>query len=378
VPLPRASAELIKAIRKQYGDHAISVASEIPKFDVVSSGSLCLDYITDIGGLPSNRVVEFAGDPGSGKSTLALHAVNNFLKAFPDRLAVYFDAEQKLTIDWATNFIEDMDRLLVINPDHVEQATDMYKKFAVTGEVSVCVLDSIGGIPTKRTTEKSAEIGSFGGNSMGVGEFARNAATMGGKYGICTIGVNQVREDMEGFRRLKTPGGNAWKHACSLRIQFRRGPDKYVEKRPNGEEIQVGYDVVVKTIKSGVGTPFKATKYRFYSERSDSGAFGVDRLEEIVRLAKLAGVIQRRGAWYYHDWLPGGQVQGEKDLVSIARTVPAFAAEIERQIREKITKGDAIAGAAITFDEEYADTEDNGYLARRLNQAETEATGDDL
>ena len=77
--LPRASAEVMKAIQKKYGTHAISVPSDIPRFDVVSSGSLCLDYITDIGGLPSNRVVEFAGDPGLGKSTLALHAVNNFL-----------------------------------------------------------------------------------------------------------------------------------------------------------------------------------------------------------------------------------------------------------------------------------------------------------
>lgn len=370
-----AVSGVMKDIQKRYGSHAISLASDIRQFDIIPSGSLCLDYITDIGGLPGNRVVEYAGDPGSGKSTLAMHSMNSALKLFPDRIGVYFDLEQKVTVDWMANFIDDMDRVYVLNPDHIEQATDMFKQFASTGEVSVVVLDSIGGAPTKRTVEKSAEIANFGGNSIGVGEFARNAATLGGKYRILTIGINQIRQDLEGFRRLKTPGGEAWKHACSLRVQFKRGKDKYIEKRPNGEEIQVGYDVVVKTVKSGVGTPFKATQYRFYSERSKSGAFGVDRLDEIMRLARLSEVVERRGGWYYHPLLPdGGKVQGENAVLEYAIESPEFADEIERQIRAKISKGESIVGASITFDEEYAEQEDNGFLARKLKEAEGAAS----
>jgi len=374
--LSRSATDIMKDIKKKYGDHAISLASDIRQFDIIPSGSLCLDYITDIGGLPSNRVVEFAGEPGSGKSTLALHAVNNALNMFPDRFGVYFDLEQKLTKPWAANFIDDMDRLLVLNADHIEQATDMFKQFATSGEVSICVLDSIGGAPTKRTVDKSAEIASFGGNSIGVGEFARNVSTLGGKYRILTIGINQIRQDMEGFRRLMTPGGVAWKHACSLRVQFKRGPDKYIEKRSNGEEIQVGYDVIVKTVKSGVGTPFKATKYRFYSERSQSGAFGVDRVDEVVRMSRLAEVVEKRGGWYYHASLPdGGKIQGEPNLLDYAVRMPPFVDELEQQVRVKMAKGEAIVGSSITFDEEYAEQEDNGYLSRKLKEAE-ELAGD--
>ena len=367
--LPKATSDVIKKIRSQYGDQAVYLASSIPPFQIVPSGSLCLDYITGIGGLPSNRVVEYAGDPQSGKSTLAMHSMNNALKMYPDRLGVYFDLEQKITPDWMSNFIEDMDRVLVLNPDHIEQATDMFREFAKTGEVCVVTLDSVGGAPTRRTTEKSAEIANFGGNAMGIGEFARSAATLGGKYRILTIGINQIRQDMSGYRRFMTPGGEAWKHACSLRVQFKRGADKYNEKKPNGEEIQVGYDVVVKTVKSGIGTPFRATQYRFYTEPSKSGAFGVDRLDEIMRLARLSGTIEKRGGWYYHSDLPDGKIQGEANLVDYASEMPDFADEIERQIRSKIAKGEAIAGASITFDEEYADQEDNGFLARKLKEA---------
>lgn len=369
----KATSDVMKKIKSTYGDHAISLASEIQRWDSVPSGSLCLDYITEIGGLPSNRLVEYAGEPGSGKSTLAMHTMNNALKLYPDRIGVYFDLEQKLTTDWMANFIDDMDRVYVLNPDHIEQTTDMFREFVKTGEVAVVVADSIGGAPTRRTTEKSAEIANFGGNAMGVGEFARNAATLGGKYRCLTIGINQIRQDMSGYRRLMTPGGEAWKHACSLRVQLKRGPDKYVEKKPNGEEIQVGYDVILKIVKSGVGTPFRATKYRFYSDRSQSGAFGVDRLDEIMRLGKLAEVIKRKGGWYYHNDLPEGKIQGEAGLLDYARNAPSFANEIERQIREKIGKKEVIVGASVTFDEEYAEQDDNGYLARKLDVKEPDS-----
>jgi recombination protein RecA len=373
----KAISDLMKDIRKKHGDHAISTATEIPKFVSIPSGSLCLDYITEIGGLPSNRVVEYVGDPGSGKSTLAMHTLNNALKMYPERYGLFIDLEQKLTTDWMANFVEDMDRVLVINPEHIEQATDRYKDFVRSGEICAVVLDSIGGAPTRRTTEKSAEIASFGGNSIGVGEFARNAATLGGKFNTLTIGINQIRVDMDGFRRLMSPGGQAWKHACSLRVHIKRGNDKYIEKQSNGEEIQVGYDVVVKTVKSGVGTPFRATQYRFYSHRSQSGAFGVDRVDEVIRMGRLSEVFERRGGWYYHAALPdGGKINGEPALIAYAVSAPDFVDQVEAEVRAKISKGEAILGASMSFDEEYAETDDLGFLSRKLKEAEERASGE--
>jgi recombination protein RecA len=306
-----------------------------------------------------------------------MHTLNNALKMYPERYGLFIDLEQKLTTDWMANFVEDMDRVLVINPEHIEQATDRYKDFVRSGEICAVVLDSIGGAPTRRTTEKSAEIASFGGNSIGVGEFARNAATLGGKFNTLTIGINQIRVDMDGFRRLMSPGGQAWKHACSLRVHIKRGNDKYIEKQSNGEEIQVGYDVVVKTVKSGVGTPFRATQYRFYSHRSQSGAFGVDRVDEVIRMGRLSEVFERRGGWYYHAALPdGGKINGEPALIAYAVSAPDFVDQVEAEVRAKISKGEAILGASMSFDEEYAETDDLGFLSRKLKEAEERASGE--
>ena len=42
---------------------------ELPTHEVISTGSLSLDYAIGIGGFPSNKVIEIAGAEGTGKTT---------------------------------------------------------------------------------------------------------------------------------------------------------------------------------------------------------------------------------------------------------------------------------------------------------------------
>ena len=43
-------------------------------------------------------------------------------------------------------------------------------------------------------------------------------------YKATLIAINQVRENMTGYGdALITPGGRSWKHACSMRLMFKRG-----------------------------------------------------------------------------------------------------------------------------------------------------------
>lgn len=198
---PLSVLKLKDKLTKQYGEKSVMFASEIPQYEVVSSGSLALDYAIGIGGIPTNRAIEIGGEPGTGKTTLALHIVNNFLNSYPERAAVILDIENRLTADWVAAFVKDSERVIILKPDSMEKATDMYVDFVKTGEVSVVVVDSIGGAPTERVINKSAEIGDVGGNAAAVSRFARFAQTLSGKYDCATIGINQVRADMSGYNR---------------------------------------------------------------------------------------------------------------------------------------------------------------------------------
>ena len=151
--------------------------------------------------------------------------MTKFLDAQPDRGALILDLEHKLSPDWVRTLVGDerMDRLIYVQPDHIEQATNIFRQAVASGQICIAVLDSIGGSPTIRRND-NAEVASYGGNSQGVGEFARTAAALSAKYRCLTIGINQTRADMEGYHRMNTPGGKAWKHAVILRIQLKRSP----------------------------------------------------------------------------------------------------------------------------------------------------------
>ena len=62
----KALTKLKDDLVAKYGVDSVMFANEIPVRPVVSSGSLALDFATGIGGFPSDRVIEVAGQEGSG------------------------------------------------------------------------------------------------------------------------------------------------------------------------------------------------------------------------------------------------------------------------------------------------------------------------
>ena len=53
----------------------------IVDIDTISTGSMSIDYITGVGGLPKGRIIEVYGPESSGKTTLTLHAIAECQKA---------------------------------------------------------------------------------------------------------------------------------------------------------------------------------------------------------------------------------------------------------------------------------------------------------
>lgn len=321
----------------------VMMASEMPKYPAISSGSLALDFAVGVGGLPSDRVIEIAGEEGTGKTTLALLAMVNFLREQPDRCALILDLEHKLDSDWLRDLLgaELVDNSIIYaQPDHIEQATNAYKAAVGTGSVCFALVDSIGGAPTIRRND-DAEVGVFGGNAQGVGEFARSAATLSATKRCLTVGINQVREDMSGYRRHMTPGGRAWKHAVALRLQLKRVSGSNVTRKVNGEDMQVGYEIACKVVKNGLAAPYRTANWWFYNVPTDEFGFGVDTLEEIVRLGILTQVIERKGSWYHHPLLPDTKagehaVLGKERLMDTIRSDAAMQSSMSAEITTRL------------------------------------------
>ncbi|WP_267716691.1 hypothetical protein [Streptomyces sp. CoH17] len=361
---------LVADMQSEFGTESVMFANNIPKRDIVPTGSLAVDYAIGIGGIPRGCVIEVAGAEGCGKTTLVLHMVHEYLKKYPDLAVVYVDAEHRLDSNWVANFVEDRDRLIVVKPDHFEQATNMLIKACKSKLVSALVMDSIGGTPSMAVANKDAEKGNFGGNSGAVTRFSQLAMTMGGKYKVTTIGINQVREDMAGYQRHMTPGGRAWKHACTLRFRLKKGKGKYFEKQPDGDELQVGYTVVLQVVKNSVSAPGRSVYYWFYNLPSKKG-FGIDKQEEINRLAILTGVIEKSGSMYRHPDFPGGKIRGADSAKAYVAGNPELQDKIVAQTIEKLQAGNT-KGIVKSFDLDDDDAE-----GMDISAADLELTEDD-
>lgn len=331
--------DLKNELAKKFGEGSVMFASEVPVYPMISSGSLALDLAIG-GGLPQDRCIEVAGEERSGKTTLGLTAMVNFLdhEDNKDRYALILDVEHKLTIPWVETLVgsERMERIMIMWPTSIENATDMYVEAVGTGQFCFCLFDSIGGAPTVRTQRdpsgkmKSAEIAGQGGNSIGVKRFSQFAEIYSHLHRCLTFGINQVQEDWSGYNQHVTPGGRAWKHACSLRLLVKRVPREEVFEKINGEDVRVGFKVIARAVKNHLpgGVEDRKGTWWFYNIWTEKYGFGVDRVDEIVRLSVLTEVVDQRGAWYYHPALDGGKIQ------SLGRFIEAVKAD--RSLRDTL------------------------------------------
>lgn len=358
--------KLIAEVQGKYGADAIMFASQVPVRDPITSGSLALDFATGVGGLPSDRLIEVAGDEGSGKTTLGLLTMMHYLDDHPDRAALILDTEHKLTMDWVSYLIgaERMSRVLYAQPDYMEQATNMYVDLVGSGQIGFCLFDSIGGSPTKAAAEKEAEKVQVGGNAGAVTKFARLASTYSAKYHCLTFAVNQVRADMDGFRRHMTPGGHGFKHACVMRIKLRRSTQDKVEAVVNGEKMVVGFKVFASVIKNQMAAPGRTAWWWFYNVETEQYGFGIDTMDEITRLAIATNVITQAGSWYSHPALPEYKTTGEHKVQGVKGLAEILAEDI--------------AARQSIISETMAVLKTDGTLAANIAPMDPEAVEEDL
>ena len=284
------------------------------------------------------------------------HAIDDVM-----RNALYCDIEGRFDQHWAANFIDRRwleRKLLVTWPDTIENATTMYVDALRTGTFAVAAIDSIGGAPTVKTFDKEAEKASVGGNAVGVTAFAKYAQNMSNKFTCLTIGLQQVRADMEGFRRYITPGGEGWKHACSLRIELRRSNKEVVyDDDPGAPETQVvcGFKVHARLHKNSVGLSGREVAPWFYTMPCKYGDPGFDRLQDVVNLATLSGVLEKGASGTYRsDILPDGRIRGYDRLIQYLRDNEDVYNSLRSQMEDRLLHG-GVEGYVSTFDDSELD-----------------------
>lgn len=289
---------------------------------VIPTGSLGLDLILGVGGLPRGRIVEIYGPEASGKTTLTLSIVAQAQKA--GGVAAFIDAEHALNTQHAETLGVNVDDLLVSQPGTGEEALEIADQLVRSAAIDVIVVDSVAALTPR------AEIdGEMGDSFMGLharlmSQALRKLTGSINRSRTLVIFINQIRMkigQVYGNPEVTT-GGNALKFYSSVRLDIRR-----IGAIKKGDEV-VGNQTRVKLVKNKVAPPFKQCEFDLIFDE------GISKEGELVDLATQHGIIRRAGAWYSFGEERIGQ--GRDNVRLFLKENPEIAEKIETDVREKL------------------------------------------
>lgn len=301
------------------------------------------------GGLPLKRITEIAGSDGSGKTTTALGFCGEAQKMFPEKRALYIDAEHTLDLKWAEKLGVNTENLIVMSPEveTAEEILDTIIELVSTGGLSVVVLDSLPSLLPASKLNESVGKKTYGGISLPMTEFCKQIIRLLIKYNTSLFIINQVREDIDNpFNNFRTPGGRALKHYSALRIFSKKGSllDEDYKKISRNADRPVGQLVELKIVKTKVSKPNRA-----FASYTLNYMEGIDIFEDTIDTAVEEKIIAKAGAWYklfdnetgellYDEDGEKMQFQGKLALKEKLQEDEELYKEIKDKVNEKVSK----------------------------------------
>lgn len=349
--------KLVKDINKKFGINAIRRGSKIKEemSFKIPLGSVGLTSALN-GGLPSGRYITLAGQESSGKSLLAYKAIAT-VQQMRKKLVKDGDFEYEVVAEdgdiplkaalielecgsfdtlWGEVNGIDCEELLFCQPEGMEQALDIAYALQQAG-VEFIVIDSIAAmLPTKEIETDLQDTVQMGLRAKCLqsyyGKFQayNNTLERQGKLPCTVLAINQFREKIGVMYGDTTtvPGGKAQVYTNAVEIRLRVGD--YIKEGTGSSAKIVGRVVKWKLQKNKVGTAFQDGEYDMYIDDAYLPRGSIDTSKELVVLAVVKGVIERRGAWYFFN---GEQLaQGQDNLIDRIRNDEKLFSEIVGRI----------------------------------------------
>lgn len=322
-------ADIIKKRIKDWNCDGLMEGAKAKRGNKIPFSSPLLNYST-YGGIPRDAITEFFGAPGGGKSTTAVDicktAYKLFQEEYQDQLlalqekinsgnkslmseyedvkergpkkVLYIDLEHSFDAVWADTLGIREGEIDIMQPPDVfaEDILQTVKEIIETGEVGLIVLDSIPSLVTQSELDKKFGERTVASLSGLLTIFCRKIVPLLTRYGTTLIVINQIRDNMDSPYVVNTPGGNALKFYCSLRIQFKIGApvDFLGNELPASTENPAGYKVTAKIVKQkSAPNDRRAGSYYLMAH----SGIRVD-MDFCMLAVNKYGIINKAGAWF--------------------------------------------------------------------------------
>lgn len=301
------------------------------KRNTFSLGSPGLDFMT-YNSIPEGIFVEIYGKEASGKTTLAFKMAADFMKKEKQkpveerRHIMFVDAEGTADPDWAKasagydmNDPEIETLYLLPLGQTAEQLFDDVRAAISTGKIGLVIFDSLVAIAGQQTAGASMTQKDMGGIAKVMSDFVKRNTGIINRFRTTFIGINGVIMNISGYGNPETtPGGEAWRRACSLRLKCKRG--KFFDA--DGKELSgtsetspAGHVIEVALVK---------TKFCRWDRKLGRCHLdyvrGIDVLWDTIELATYFKIIQEPSKGYFVVCDPdtgetlSDKIHGEKNI----------------------------------------------------------------
>jgi recombination protein RecA len=327
----------LSAITKQFGEGSVMRLGDAKKMTVetLSTGSLAVDLVLGVGGLPRGRIIEIYGPESSGKTTFCLSVIAEAQRR--GGLAAFIDVEHALDPKYARVVGVQLDDLLVSQPDSGEDALNITETLIRSNAIDVIVVDSVAALVSRAELDGQMGDATVGSQARLMSQAMRRLTAVVSKTKCICIFTNQIREKIGVMfgNPETTPGGRALKFFSSVRLDIRR---KDQIKTPDGKV--VGNRTKIKVVKNKVAPPFTECEFDIMYDE------GISRTGSILDLGIEHKILEKKGAWIaYQGELIG---QGRDAAKQTLRDKPELAEKITKAVLEKVT---VVGGSSVAASE---------------------------
>src|SRR4051812_24244309 len=324
----------VSSITKQFGEGSIMRLGSNTKMKVetLSTGSLAIDLMLGVGGLPRGRIIEIYGPESSGKTTFCLSVIAEAQRK--GGLAAFIDVEHALDPKYARVVGVNLDDLLVSQPDSGEDALNIMETLIRSNSIDIVVLDSVAALTTRAELDGQMGDMTMGAQARLMSQAMRRLTAVVSKTNCICIFTNQIREKIGVMfgNPETTSGGRALKFFASVRIDIRR---KDQIKTPEGKV--VGNRTKIKVVKNKVAPPFTEVEFDIMYDE------GISKLGSLLDLGIEHKILEKKGAWIAYEGNLVGQ--GRDAAKQALKEKPEMAEKIQKAILEKVN---IVGGTQVT------------------------------
>lgn len=280
------------------------------KLDVLSTGSLLLDYRIAFGGIPQGRITHIYGPTRSLKTSIGIKAMKSAFDKYGDPLCMVLDFERTMDYEGAIGYYkylgltDEQARNIIIARDIPEKCFDVAQDFVQLPRAAVLLVDSIGAMEPGGAYNKSFEENAkVAGRATLVKQFINRINTVNKNCAV--IMINQVLDSFSSYGSMVAHqytygGGNSVKHMPSLTLDVKsyHVKDNSRDRESANSKIQL----TVRIDKCKIGGENQSIPIMF-----DLATGSFDKVQDCLALGYELGILVQSASWYCMYDKPGGE-----------------------------------------------------------------------